>query len=204
MPAGGAGGDVGGMGGDPVGGADTGGAGGDPAGACPAINAPAGSVLPAPQAVISEIAPGMYIMIHNNTDAELPLAGLGLCANYAFYSSIPALNPPVMAIPPRGFVAIPWNESMNAASVTAESGEMILFEGDFVPSDTGEDVLDFVCWGDNPDTHGRKDGSDSESQRWFDEGCAPGTTAGAIRRIPGSSGEDSASYDASASPMMCP
>jgi hypothetical protein len=160
-------------------------------------------MLPAPALVIAEIAAGdsPYILIHNNTDAPVPVEPYWFCAHGIYYSALSAINDGVTAIPPRGFVMYEYEDMFNSIGSTPESGELLLFEGENFPDEAkaGDDALSYVCWGTNEGSHARKP---SGAKRFMGD-CAPSMTNGAIRRIPGTSGEDAASYDSTVTPNAC-
>jgi hypothetical protein len=167
------------------------------------IMAPAGSMLPAPKLVIAEIALGAesHIVIHNNSAEAIALAGYGLCSNYIYYQTLSKLSASPMIAPGEFLSLEVENFFKTLAGASAEKGELLIFEGAGAPvaKGGGTDVHDYVCWGTFTGGRRSKDGGE---KRYFGD-CAPAMTAGALRRKPGTSGEDAASYDSTVTPDAC-
>lgn len=188
-------------GGAAMGGAATGGAGGSGTAAtgCEAINAPAGAQLPAPKLVIAEISfeGEGHIVIHNNSAAPVDLSRYSFCSNFVWYPAVTTLTTSAM-IAPGEFLTLSIEKAFTEfAQAGPDGGELLLFDGAGVPISASV-VEDYVCWGNF--TGGRKD---AESSERYAGPCAGAMTTKALRRIPGTSGEDAASYDTTVAPSTC-
>jgi len=164
---------------------------------CPPLNPAADGTTIPQDLVLSEIRPGNFIELYNNTGAALDLKNLPhqFCSPFT-YSALRTLAQDVI-IPSHGYATVPWPDTFNDLP---SGGEVILYRsGNFSNSN---DIVDFVCWGTNP--HGsRKDQAQSVG-KWSGT-CAGALTAGSIHRIPGTSGTTAASYNTTspASPLTC-
>jgi hypothetical protein len=164
----------------------------------PALNPTDDGLGGAPQdLVISEINPGEYIEVYNNTGAAITLAGTSyqFCSPFS-YTSLSAIGAGI-TVPSHGFALLGWPAGW---SDTDAGGEVILYETG-VFGDPG-DVMDFVCWGVNP--HGSRKATAELANKWTGA-CAPALTGGAIHRRVMTDGINAADYDTASapSPSMC-
>jgi|GEM_PF-2116222 len=155
---------------------------------CPARMAPVADGMGRSETLhISEIVPGMYIEVYNDTDAAITLGSttLQFCSpfNYAALTG---------TVPARGYATLPWPTGF---SDTLSGGEVILYRNSSFG--TPASVMDFVCWGTNP--HGTRMATAVSAGRWTGS-CAPAITGGAIHRRVGTDGTDASDYDTSSPP----
>jgi hypothetical protein len=164
-----------------------------------------GSGFGAPQdLVISEINPGDYIELYNNTDTDFVIDASTphlFCSPFR-YVSLSTLAPGTV-IPARGFAQLPFPAAYatGPAADTDAGGEIILYaRGPFI----SPNIIDFVCWGVNP--HGTRKTEAEAVDKWIaSTPCAPAITGGAIHRVTGTAGNLAAHYDTTSapSPMTC-
>jgi hypothetical protein len=150
--------------------------------------------------VISEINPGEYIELYNNTGSDITLSG----SSYQFCSpfSYAGLGSPGVGagivVPARGYAMVGWP----GFSDTDAGGEVMLYAS--AAFDSPGAIMDFVCWGVNP--HGSRKLTAEAAGKWDDLApCAPAITGGAIHRRVMTAGNNAASYDTASppSPAMC-
>jgi hypothetical protein len=151
--------------------------------------------------VLSEINPGQYIEVYNNTAAAIDLDTVA----YQLYSNpdsvaIAAANVGMnITVPAHGFAELGWPA---AFTDTDAGGEVILFvDNQFTDMAS---IMDFVCWGTNPHSSSKQLAEDAN--KWDDAAaCASALTMGAIHRLATTDGVSAADYDVTAppSPMTC-
>ncbi|HTM22231.1 MAG TPA: hypothetical protein VL172_17045 [Kofleriaceae bacterium] len=154
--------------------------------------------------VISEVNPGDYIELYNNTASAIALGS----NNYQFcnpfnYCDLSSLAAGV-TVPAHGYATVPWPSAgsgcfANFSGVTDAGGEFILYVTGATHSAT--DIMDYVCWGTNSSF--RK--SQAEGVGKWSGACAGAITGGSLHRIIGSTGVTAASYNLSdpPTPMNC-
>ncbi len=147
--------------------------------------------------VISEVDPGAFIEVYNNSGAELDL-GASTIALHSPPSGSLALSTTALVIPAGGFRTIAWP----AAFTDTDAGGEILLYLDASDFDDGAKIMDFVPWGTAPT--GSRQTLAEASTKWF--GARPGAlTMGAIQRNAAADGLDAADYTvtAAATPINC-
>lgn len=159
--------------------------------------------------VLSEIDPGNYIELYNNTDSPISLVSAPhwLCARPGYVSlASEAAN---VTVPARGFAVIPYPVSFTD---TDAGGEVVLYkDANFGDPNS---VVDFVCWGTNP--HATRSGEAVCAGKWggscpstpataVPDSCAPALTNGAIHRKMSTAGTAAGDYDTTlaGSPTNC-
>ncbi len=166
----------------------------DAAMACPAgLNpAPDLSAGAPPTLIISEINPGEYIEVFNNTTAPMNLAAtvFELCSRpgYARVATLTGAG----TVPAGAYATLGW--PVGFADVDA-GGEVMLYASSSYG--TSAHIMDFVCWGVNP--HSSRKAQAVEVGKWTGD-CAGALTSGAIHRLAGTTGTTAASYSTSLPP----
>lgn len=186
---GGTGGSTGGSGGS------TGGSGGSTGGSCTDL-APTG----AEKLIISEVVPGMGIEVFNPGTTAVSLSSVWFCSQYVYEAAVSPGGK--TEVPAGGYAVISWPSSYSLT--TAADGEMLLYVDPSAGAfPTAENVVDYVCWG--PFSGGRKD-DPIGGGTLFPGACAAAPAAGAITRLPSTSGTDAASYDVTSAASLadCP
>jgi hypothetical protein len=154
--------------------------------------------------MFSEINPGDYIELYNNTSAPIALGGSAFqfCSpfNYCDLSTLAA----GVTVPAHGYATVPWPTAGTCFSSFADTnagGEIILYISG--ATHAAADIMQFVCWGSGHGGLSRK--TEAESVGKWSGACAPAITGGSIHRIVGSDGLSAADYNTSAapSPMNC-
>ena len=149
--------------------------------------------------VISEINPGEYIELYNNTASPIDLSSTAfqLCSPFN-YSALATLAP-TTTVPAGGYATVPWPGNFTD---TDTDGEIILYaDSQFTMASS---IMDFVCWG--APTNTRKPLAETAGKWTAAEPCVTGPlTMGALHRLTATDGIDAADYDATAapSPMTC-
>lgn len=155
----------------------------------------------APQTlVISEINPGEYIEVYNDTDAAIDLDNVAfqLCAQPAYIAVSAAGVGAGITVEAGSYAQLGWPS--NFGGVVDGSGEVALYaNSDFAD---GANIMDFVCWG-TATAQTRKD--EAEGVGKWTGACAAAPTMGAVHRLVATDGVDAADYDVTAapSPMTC-
>lgn len=186
---GGTGGSSGGSGGS------TGGTGGTAPANCTDL-APTGSE----KLIISQVVPGMGIEVFNPGTTAVSLASVWFCSQY-IYAQGPSASGKT-EVPPGGYVMLGWPDGYELT--TAADGELLLYVDPTAGAfPTDQNIVDYVCWG--PFTGGRKD-DPVGGGTLFPGACAAAPAAGAITRLPNTSGTDAASYDVTSAASLadCP
>jgi hypothetical protein len=148
--------------------------------------------------VLEAIDPGTSITVFNPTAAAVSIDGSGyvLCQRPA-YPTLETLQPGV-TIPAGGRHVFPWPATFGS---TDAGGEVALYtSGAFADPDA---LVDFVCWGTGH-LQTRRDVAVAGDD--WSGGCAGAITGDALRRVPGTTGADAASYDptGAAAELACP
>lgn len=141
--------------------------------------------------VISEINPGDYIEVFNNSGEEINLATstAQFCSPFE-YQALKLLS--TAKIPAGGFLKLNWPTGFQDLD---SGGEVILYaNGAF---STSSSIMDFVCWGTNPHDS-RK--SQAEGVGKWSGACAGAITGGAIHRLTSTAGTSASDYDVSSAP----
>lgn len=157
--------------------------------------------------VISEINPGDYIELYNNTGAPIALGSspYWLCSPFV-YESLSTLGAGI-TVPAGGYATVPWPAGFTDVDA---GGEVILY--DSASFSTSSDIVDFVCWGSNP--HGSRAAQAITAGKWSGTvdvmgtptyTCPPALTGGSIHRLPATDGIDPADYNTTlpSNPMNC-
>jgi hypothetical protein len=148
--------------------------------------------------VISEINPGDYIELYNNTGTDIDLDNVAfqLCSPFQ-YAAVAVVGAGV-TIPAGGYAEIDWPAAFTDADA---GGEVILYtdSGDFAD---GARIMDFVCWGTNP--HDTRKALAESANKWTGA-CAGALTMGAIHRLVATDGVDATDYSVvlPPSPVTC-
>lgn len=142
--------------------------------------------------LISEIDPGGFIELYNNTDQPIALANVShqLCSPFD-YRSLATLGPDVI-IGPGGFATLPWPAGFDDVDA---GGEVILYTDLAFTFD--DHIVDFICWGTNP--HGSRLTQADNVNKWTGD-CAAAITGGSIHRVMSTDGTTAASYDVAGAP----
>ena len=166
----------------------------------PALNpASDGGAAALQNVVMSEINPGQYIELYNNTASDIDLDNVAfwLCSrpDYAALATVGA----GVTVPAGGYATVPWPTGFTDVDT---GGEVMLYaDSDF---DNNASIMDFVCWGTNP--HLSRKGQAEMAGKWAASGaCAGALTMGAIHQLPGTDGVDAADYSTALppSPVTC-
>lgn len=163
--------------------------------ACPAALNPTsdGGAAGLQNLVISEINPGDYIELYNNTASPIDLSNgaFQLCSRPQYVAL--ATHAPSVTVPAGGYATVTWPSSFTDVDA---GGEIALYAN----SSFGDpaSVMDFVCWGTNP--HESRKSEAETANKWNDGApCISGSlTMGALHRLAATDGVDAADYDASA------
>lgn len=144
--------------------------------------------------VISEIDPGAFIEVYNNSGAPIVLgtSTFQFCSPFS-YAALSTLAP-TTTIAPGGYAALPWPA---AFTDTEAGGEVILYaNGSFAASTS---VVDFVCWGTNP--HSSRKATAEAGGKWDGGACAGALASGAsIKRLGSTTGTHAADYNTVGAP----
>lgn len=140
--------------------------------------------------LISEIDPGDYIELYNDTDAAIDLAAgtYQLCSPFSYF----ALAGSGVTVPARGFATIAWPAGFTD---TDAGGEVILYTEPLFGNPGS--IMDFVCWGTNP--HSSRKLEAESGNKWMGP-CAAAITGMAIHRLPMTDGLDAGDYDVTSPP----
>lgn len=154
--------------------------------------------------VISEINPGDYIELWNNTSSPISLgtSNYQLCSPFTYVAlSAPGIGAGV-TVPSHGYATIGWPPGFTDNN---SGGEVILYLDSFTGFGDSTKIMDFTCWGTNP--HGSRISQAGAIGKWQSgTTCGvPALTGNALHRVIGSDGVNPADYDTSAppSPMNC-
>jgi hypothetical protein len=163
---------------------------------CPPDLAPAadGSTGAPQTLVISEINPGDYIELYNNTGSPVDLDNVAfqLCSPFQ-YSALATVGAGV-TVPAGGYATVTWPSNFVD---TDTDGEVILYADSQFAVDAS--IMDFVCWGANP--RGSRKSQAEAVGKWTTAGaCAGALTMGALHRLAATDGIDAADYSTSAAP----
>jgi len=151
--------------------------------------------------VLSEINPGDYIEVYNNTASPIVLDS----TTYQLFSdpnSVAIDTAGVGAgitVAAHGYAQLGWPA---AFTDTDAGGEVILFADDQFTTATS--IMDFVCWGTNP--HDSSKALAETAGKWGASGaCAGALTMSAIHRLVATAGTAASDYSTvlPASPMTC-
>lgn len=142
--------------------------------------------------VMSEIDPGDFIELYNNTNQPIALGSVShqLCSPFS-YRSLATLGADVV-IAPGGFATLPWPSGFTD---TDAGGEVMLYTDSAFNLD--DHIVDFICWGTNP--HSSRQTQAENVDKWSGA-CAEPITGGSIHRVMGSDGTTAASYDVASAP----
>lgn len=149
--------------------------------------------------VITEVNPGDYIELYNNTAGALDLSASAIVVHSPPAGSL-ALSTTGITIPSGGFRTIAWP---GAFTDTDAGGEILLYT-DGADFTMGNKIIDFVPWGAAPGTS--RQALAEANDKWDDTGNRPGVlTMSAIHRVTATAGVLVADYSVStaASPINC-
>ena len=164
----------------------------------PALNPAADGSSGAPQTlVISEINPGDYIELYNNTASpiDLDLVAFQFCSPFD-YAALATVGAGV-TVPAGGYATVPWPSNFTDVD---SGGEVILYADSSFTN--GGSIMDFVCWGTNPHDSRKALAESMDANKWADGApCVSGSlTMGALHRLVGTDGVDAADYSAALPP----
>lgn len=151
--------------------------------------------------VLSEVNPGDYIEVFNDTAAPIDLDSVA----YQLVAGAAAVDVSVagagVTVPPAGFAELDWPAALTDP-VDAGGEVHLALDGTAEPD--GSDVMDFVCWG-TPATTTGKDLAELGGKWDAAAPCAGALTMGAIHRAVSTIGTSAGSYDVddAPSPTTC-
>jgi len=165
----------------------------------PDLNPAADGSTGAPQTmVISEINPGQYIELYNNTGAAIDLDNVAFqfCSPFD-YAAVATVGAGI-TVPAGSYAVLPWPTGFTDVDA---GGEVILYADSQFSVDAS--IMDFVCWGTNP--HSSRKTQAEAVGKWTGACVAGSLTMGALHRIVGTDGVDAADYSAvlPPSPVTC-
>jgi hypothetical protein len=155
--------------------------------------------------VLSEINPGDYIELYNNTVSAIALGSTDywLCSPFN-YCALNSLAPGV-TVPAGGYATVPWPSAGSGCFAsfpdTDLAGELLLYLNSTFSVDSN--IMDFVCWGAGHVGSTRK--PQAEATGKWTGACAPALGNGALHREIATDGIDASDYDATRDPdpMNC-
>lgn len=152
------------------------------------------------QLVLSEVAPGQFLELFNNTDADLVLADQSWGAASGSGRLVFTGDAGTVKVPARGYATVPWDAALKAERGNGELALYIGVTGD-ADFDVAEKLVGYVCWGDGDHLQRALAGM---AGKW-DGACAAALTGTAIRRLAEVSGAAAAGFlvDAAADPTAC-
>ncbi|MBP9088786.1 MAG: hypothetical protein KBG15_21865 [Kofleriaceae bacterium] len=164
----------------------------DAAPVCPALS-PTADGSGRQDLVISELRPGTFIELYNNTVAaiNLPTSTFGLQADTATY----ALSAEAGMIEAHSYKTITWPA---AFTISDSNGELGLFQNITLASDytVAANLVDYVCWGGNtPANVAFAQGA----TKWTGT-CTDELAASSLKRLASTDGLAKASYNVTGTP----
>lgn len=143
--------------------------------------------------VISELRPGTFIELYNNTAAAInfPTSTFGLQAEAATY----ALSAEAGMIASHAYKTIAWPA---AFAISDMNGEMGLFQNIAMASDytVAANLVDYLCWGGNTPANL----TFAQGAMKWTASCTDELAASSIKRLVSTDGLAKASYDAAGTP----
>lgn len=141
--------------------------------------------------IITEVNPGDYLELYNNSAGSIDLSATTLVLHSPPTGSLALTG----TIPSGGFRTFAWPV---AFTDTDAGGEILLYTDDDDFTD-GTKILDFVPWGAEPGTS--RQALAEANGKWADTGNRPGAiTGGAIHLLTATDGLDVADFSVSAAP----
>ncbi|HPH67428.1 MAG TPA: hypothetical protein PLF40_16845 [Kofleriaceae bacterium] len=166
----------------------------DAAPVCPALT-PATDGSSRQDLVISEIRPGTFIELYNNTAAPITFSTttFGLQSDAMTYE----LNAEAGAIAAHAYKTITW-PAVFTASNNDQNGELGLFQNITAPTEYTVDanLIDYVCWGGNTPAHL----AFAQGATKWTGNCTDELAASSLKRLASKDGLTKDSYDATGAP----